>query len=151
MILHTDTVTESDIRNAAHELGLRVVQLNTLGSRSHARKFDVLLSGSSTRNVNFHDFKGATFDEWGFFLNALYAIDETMVVGNVYFSSEHFDWATALRFANGPLSADEQHKQHRWNYAGTSAGGAYRMQQCDCGAMTRICSRKDLPLIFETA
>ena len=151
MILHTNTVTESDIRNAAHDLGLSVKRLDAMGSKSHARKFDVLLSGSSSRNANRNDFKASTYDEWGFFLNALYAIDETMTVGNVYFSSEHFDWATGLRFANGPLHADEQHKQHKWVYGGESASGTYRVQSCDCGAHVRICSRQALPLIFENA
>lgn len=144
MRFHTDTLTESDVYMAADELpGVRVTVME-LGSRSRARAFEVKLTGTSNRRVNPGTSDGsywgvgrdhaATWDEWGIFIANLFDMDNNMFAGTakhpVYANIYDFHHQTGERFYN--LTAEQQHKNHRWDYDMTNGEHA-----CQCGAVRR--------------
>jgi hypothetical protein len=139
MRIHTEA-TFQDILAAigkAHAYGVR---LSEHGSRTHARAFDIKLEGSSKRRPNGGTSRGqasdlgtdyaATWDEWGVFLAAIYAVDPT-ARSWAYRDAEDFHWQTFRRFANGEPS--DAHGDHHFVWAGTPG-----KQQCDkCSARKR--------------
>lgn len=145
MRIHTDTLTASDLQAAAQLAGVTLSYSNH-GSRSHRGAVDVTLSGSSGRMPNtgnrgaasYGSSPAATWDEWGIFLGELFRRDPDAVAPRVYFSGEHFRWATGARFDT--LTPADQHKRHRWQYNGESVTGAYSVHECKCGALLRRAS-----------
>lgn len=130
MRIHTNVLTTSDIHRATTAAAMRGVDAETMthGSRSHARSIDVTLTGTSTRRPNpgqgghyRSDDHAATWDEWGMFLAALFAIDPAAIVGTVrspiYAGADHFHAVTADRFES--LTAGQQHggAGHRWGWS----------------------------------
>ena len=140
MIIHSDTLTREDFYIAAQRAGVHVIKLDQHGSRSRQRAFTFALSGSGVNGGMYGnlDYPTATWDEWGIVLNHLFALEPTARVPRVYESAEQFHWFTADRYRT--LTPGQQHKRHNWlsgDVNGRSAGGAYHVQSCKCGAFRR--------------
>jgi len=139
MRIHSDSVSELEVRKAATLAGVGFTRFALKGSRSRAQAFDVILTGSSTRRQNFGGpDMAATWDEWGIFLGHLFGLDPAMVAKDAYASAEHFHWATGGRYRDGNLRPSTQHPKHTWEYTGQSAAGAYSVHECACGAIRRF-------------
>jgi hypothetical protein len=139
MRIHTD-LTFDEVRNARSAAGAPIAfqTITEHASRTHARSFEIRLTGSGGRTNSGRygagDFDGATWDEWGAFLGALYAADETARCGGTskrptYADAAHFHFETGDRFEARPthphgldgvrlvhLPADT-HPRHSWSYA----------------------------------
>lgn len=109
----TYEVHRSSIRKAAFEVQLEAAY------RDNGRRAGN--SGSYGAMIPEHDGYAATYDEWGWLLAALYAIDPSMVVGTpklpIYADHEDFDERTAWTYnprrwleyvLDGPTFADER-------------------------------------------
>jgi len=137
MRIHSDFTETLDLQKAAHVADVAFTRLGLHGSRSRAQAYDVILTGSSSRNQNMGGTdKAATWDEWGIFLGVLFGLDPHMVTP-YYADADHFDWATGGRYRDGVLRGTE-HKNHKWEYAGQSAGRGYSVHECQCGAIRRF-------------
>lgn len=84
MKIHSDVLTTSDLRKPLYTVqGVFIDRLETAGSRSRARAFDVHLAGeeASHRKHRTYDrqYAAATYDEWGYWLAALFAVDPEML------------------------------------------------------------------------
>ena len=114
MRLHT-SATEADVRAAAKVARATLARLSEHGSRSREHAFEVTLTGESSRWPNggrtTDRGKAATWDQWGVFLAALYAIDPQMTCW-AYSGAYEFHVRTAERFANG--WPDDAHGDHSW-------------------------------------
>lgn len=142
MRLHADVLTRQDILDAAKDGPIAFERLTEHGSRSHARAFEVKLSGSGThKNDGAYgaqtDVQAATYDEWGIFLGRLYAIDPGMIVGTVkrpiYAGLNDFHYQTGERFdpVRG-ITWEQQHKKrHKWR---TEWDYDEWIRTCNCGA-----------------
>jgi hypothetical protein len=141
MRLHTNTLAHHHLYAAALSLPGVNVTFSEHGSRSHARAFDVSLTGTSnhrpnsgTRGAEWNGDYAATWDEWGMFLGYLFDVDSEMVAGTVkrptYNGSSDFHYLTDWRFET--LTPETQHRNHRWQFAGVP-----REQACTCGAVRR--------------
>jgi hypothetical protein len=105
MKIHSDIITFSDIFDAVPDGCYlanfmhqgREVFIGREGSRSREAGYVVRLSGSSKFNMHYLLDKAATYDEWGFFLAALYAKDENAICGN-YKNGADFDLQTQHAF-----------------------------------------------------
>lgn len=101
-------------------------------SRTHARAYNVRLAGTGGRNntglYGAGDYCGATWDEWGAFLGALFALDWDARVGSAknptYANGNDFHYQTAWRFARfkGVHVPPDTHPRHRWQ---RERGGAW--------------------------
>lgn len=120
MRIHTDTVSTVYVYRAAHEASelsgatVNIEKLQAHGSRTHAGSFDVTLSGDGTltrRRINYGTSRtldrfakpyAATWEQWGFFLAAMFRLDPAMRVGSaahpVYRDAEHFHAETEGKF-----------------------------------------------------
>lgn len=148
MRIHTDKL-DTDMRafREARELASVGIERLTLhGSQSRARAFDFLLSGNgrtgeqygNSGNYGATQYKAATWDEWGIFLNHLFDVDPDARVAKVYEGAEHFHWVTGDRYRT--LTPADQHVRHNWlsgDAGGRSATGSYHVQSCKCGAIVR--------------
>lgn len=138
MRFHTDRITTADLYRAAERAGVGFTRLEEHGSRKRDHAFDFILTGSSPRRQNTRgmtDDHAATWDEWGIFLNDLFAVDPNAWTES-YHSAEHFIWATGNRYLGfGRL---DQHINHKWEFSGRSATGAYMVHECACGAIRRF-------------
>lgn len=122
MRLHTNLNRQAIIMATRH-LPVAFHKLEIHGSRSRKRAFEMLLTGSGGRNntgaYGAGDYNGATWDEWGAVLGALYIFDPTMICGGtaktpVYADAEHYHFLTNERFRAGDIPADT-HPRHRWD------------------------------------
>lgn len=155
MRIHTDILTHADIVSAVRAAGIetapnvRTVRLSVEGvkhhrSRSRARAFAVKLHGSSSRQTQDGAGPAASYDEWGIFLAALFAIDPEAIAGP-YDGAEFFHWTTANRFHSmtardlRDLDNSQCRGGHRWGGAHSNINGAYRVVECrrGCGAHLR--------------
>lgn len=153
MRLHTNTLTTADVyaavagRSVVTDGPLPGVTVDVMahGSRSHTRSLEVRLTGTSGRRTNAGnrgagDDYAASWDEWGMFLARLFDADPNMIVGTVgrpiYAGGEHFNWATGNRYV--ALTPEDQHRNHKWEHAGTAATRAYSVSECKCGALRRF-------------
>lgn len=133
MRIHTDTLTASDMTDAAGIARVQFSRFTDHGSRSRARSFDVLLTGESRRRPNSGD-RGrsgddyaATWDQWGVFLAVLFDRDPKMVTLSYYADAEDFHRKTADRFTGSGNPFDpagwfwpaDAHGDHTFRYAGT--------------------------------
>lgn len=149
MRIHANTLAPHQIYEATCAAGMTGVDvtLTDHGSRSRARAYDVKLTGTSSRRPNGSNRDGestdnyaATWDEWGMFLAALFAADDSLTIPHVYADVDDFHFKTGGRYHD--LTADEQHKHHRWEYAGTAVTGAYMVHNCKtCDATRRFTLR----------
>lgn len=114
MRIHTDTLTEREIRAAAARFNLYPEVLTKHGSRKRDHAFEVQLSGSSSRKAQSGEWNAATWDEWGAFIGYLFSLDSEATM-SYYESAEAFHRYTCNRFQSGMLPADT-HNQHRWVY-----------------------------------
>ena len=120
MRVHSNTLEYADIYRATKDLPGVYVTASQHGSRSHARAFEVSLEGngfhknSGTGGASYEF--GATWDEWGAFIAAIYEVDPGALFGSVkypvYPNAYEFHGMYQDRFANG-LPADT-HKRHTW-------------------------------------
>lgn len=76
MRLHSDTLNRQDILNALPR-GCYAEVLSQHGSRSHSYAYEVQLSGSSPYSAQSGQWKAATYEEWGQFLQTLFDLDPT--------------------------------------------------------------------------
>lgn len=137
MRMHSDFIETIDLRKAAAHANVGFTRLGLHGSRKRSHAFDVILTGSSSRNQNMGGpDKAATWDEWGIFLGTLFGLDPNMVTP-YYESAAHFDWATGGQYHDGILRRAE-HKNHKWEWTGSSASGNYHCHECECGAIRRF-------------
>lgn len=130
MRIHTDTLTSTDIYAATRAAGMTGVstEFTSHGSRKRDHAFNVTLTGNSPRTANSGRWgasdsldKAATWDEWGMFLAALYAIDPNMDA-TYYADAADFHRKTGDRFLN--LTAPYQHRTHNWTYDANIIGQA---------------------------
>lgn len=136
MRLHSNFLETSDFYRAARTAGVSFTRFETKGSRKRDRAFDVILTGTSPRNQNFGgEDKAATWDEWGVFLGVLFGIDPEAVTP-YYSCGADFHWQTGNRFF-WIRPAHQRHRQHRWEWSGRAATGAYTVHECKCGALMR--------------
>jgi hypothetical protein len=139
MRIHTDTLTTGDFYDAARKAGVTIDRNGMHGSRSRARAFDFILSGSSNRRQNFGgDGQAATWDEWGIFLSWLFAVDPNATVPKVYEGLAEFERKTFARFSEGDVPPDNAHpsKNHRWEYVSPYV---FKCKNTECHAkMTTI-------------
>lgn len=143
MRFHSNTLTDSEFYAAAREAGVAFGKFEQRGSRKRARAFEVILTGSSSRNSSSNDFKAATWDEWGLFFAALYKRDNEMFC-SAYVDVDHFNWSTTYRFSDCEMPEDT-HAMHNWQFVGASATGNYSVYGCSkCSAeMRRATSHAD--------
>lgn len=122
MRLHTNILTRDDLYKATADLPGVSIKATEHGSRSHARGFEVHLTGTSNSRPNrehWADEYAATWDEWGVAIARLYDIDPDAVWGGVknpiYDGSDDFHFQTGYRFEGGQMPKDT-HKRHNWQY-----------------------------------
>lgn len=133
MRIHTDTLTNSDVRKAAATARVTLDRFTGHGSKSRARAFDITLQGESRRHQNGGDGKAATWDQWGVFLAILFAGDDNLTIPRAYEDAADFGYKTGHRFDNvGEFPADA-HGDHRFEYAGVP----YSQNCKKCSAVTR--------------
>ena len=126
MRIHSNTLTEQNIRDAVALLPGVAVSVTSHGSRSHAAAFEVSLTGNGYRkNTGTHgagDDLGATWDEWGAFLSAVFDEDPEALAGSVkyptYRNGYEFHYITGDRFENPGVLPSDTHKRHTWDYVG---------------------------------
>ena len=130
MRIHTDTLTSTDIYAATRAAGMTGVSatFTSHGSRKRDHAFNVNLTGTSSRPLNTGKYgadqsgdTAATWDEWGMFLAALYAVDPDMDA-TYYADAADFHRQTGDRFLN--LTAPYQHENHNWVYDANIIGQA---------------------------
>jgi hypothetical protein len=99
MKIHTDTLTYHDLREAA-PVGVYLTT-QKCGSRKRAQGFTVFLEGSSPHKSQ-HDpaANAATWDEWGVWIDNLFAIEPDAIIGS-YDGVEDFYIHTAKHQPKG--------------------------------------------------
>lgn len=135
MRIHT-SLTLSEMYAARLESGapFHFEVLTSHTSRTHARAFEVRLSGSGTLANSGHygagDFDAATWDEWGAFFGALYERDQAARCGGTrnrpwYADADDYHLQTVDRFRPRALPdgrivhlPEDTHKRHRWQADG---------------------------------
>jgi hypothetical protein len=118
MRIHTNIAGLTEIGAAARYAsevsggGVTVHLIGTHASRSHAHAFEIRLTGDGTlsrRRSNSgrygadSDAYAATYDQWGHFLFALYAVDPDIKAGP-YTGVEDFDHQTSGKFSTAHAS-----------------------------------------------
>src|SRR6478609_11159459 len=101
MRLHADTLTASDIYNAAR-IARADVEVTRHNSRSRGHAFNVTLTGESRYTTNTGSYgagrdRAATWDQWGVFLSVLFDKDPTLA-SPYYENRAVFDRFPANRF-----------------------------------------------------
>lgn len=103
MRIHSDSLTNRDLIDAANIARVEFDRWLDKGSRTRDHAFDVTLFGESRRRPNDRgrssgtDKYAATWDQWGVFLSVLYDRDNEMVVP-YYDSMADFHYKTDHRF-----------------------------------------------------
>lgn len=112
MRIHTDTLTRQDLYAATRHAGeAHLEECDEHGSRSRKRSYDVGLAvydgGKGTshpyrRNTGQYGAEGgaiwaATYDEWGWWLAALFELDPLMIAG-VYKGYDDFHAKTSHKY-----------------------------------------------------
>lgn len=111
MRIHADNLTAGDVWHAADTVLQRTgapfhLDMTVRGSRSRARAFDVVgtSDGTLTRKRTNPGTGGgnrgysATWEQWGWFLAALFAKDDTVTIPRVYADAADFHDKTDDRF-----------------------------------------------------
>lgn len=141
MRLHSDILTiERSIPWATHDLPGVSAEATRHGSRTRRGAIELVLTGTSSHRPGFaRDFDldtyAGTWDEWGIVLERLFGLDPKMTSRD-YLNHEHYRWVTGNRYDT--LTADQQHRQHKWESDGRGATGAYYVSHCrGCSAILR--------------
>lgn len=119
MRLHT-VLTEEQMREARRhtQAPISFAHLTRHGSNKRDHAFAVALNGSGGRNntgrYGAGDRNGATWDEWGAYLGAVYLLDPDMTC-DAYPLLADFDEYTRGRFSEGVIPEDT-HPRHQWRY-----------------------------------
>ena len=134
MRIHTNS--HATIVDAAVTAGVTLTKNVMHGSRTHPRAFEVNLEGSSTRRPQsgpsgLGSGYAATWDEWGMFLAAVFAIDPLARTRD-YECAAHFHWATTGRYhLRGEVHGDPC-RQHKWSFSrDTDTASIWRCTKCD--------------------
>lgn len=139
MRIHTNHLTTRDLVAASNMAGVDFHRLDRKGSRSRDHAFDVILEGTGRTGNRWGNsrerYRAATWDEWGVFLGELFRRDAGMTVPGVYDDHDHFRWATGRRYDD--LRIEDQHINHKWEYAGSFVTGSHHVHECRCGAVRR--------------
>lgn len=148
MRIHTDA-TYSQICGTVRGTPAIFHTLDVHGSRTHARAYEIRLTGSGgLTNSGRHgagSFHGATWDEWGTVFAGIFAVDPDARMGGtaahpVYANAADFHWQTGDRFRPNGLPEDT-HPRHRWELAhraGTpTTETEYRCTVDGCTAVNR--------------
>jgi hypothetical protein len=115
MRIHTDNITWAEIREAGVLARVDFTKIKEHGSKQRDHAFHVVLAGASHHRQNMGGSGyAATWDQWGVFLGALFAIDPEMtcVGGGHYKNEADFDYKTGARFADG--WPEDAHGDHSW-------------------------------------
>lgn len=140
MKIHSDILTSADIYRATSDLSGVYAEAVTKGSRSRKAGIEFSLTGTSSRRPNSGrsgagDDYAATWDEWGIVLGRLFALDPNATC-TYYKDADDFHFKTGARFH--ALTHEQQCKNHKWEYQGTAATGAYHFATCaKCEAIRR--------------
>lgn len=125
MRIHTN-LTRQNIRDALVTSGapIHFEKLEEHGSRSRERAFDVRLGGTGGRNntglYGAGDYDGATWDQWGAFLGAVFTLDPNAYMPTAYRTADHFYAVTGDRFKARTVDGRtthypaDTHKRHSW-------------------------------------
>ena len=111
MLIHSDTLTASDVHTFAADAGVKVIRADRKGSRSRKAKLDVILEGSSKHWRMGGGGPTATWDEWGEFLHRVFDADPNATT-SVYPGKDAFNAATDYRY-EGPYTPCD----HSFRYA----------------------------------
>jgi hypothetical protein len=150
MKIHSDIITSRDIRDAVpgtcflapfwHDGDHTVIAVE--GSRSHGIGYLVRLSGSSPYAMQhtMHNDKAATWDEWGNFIMALFAIDPRAKCGQYDGLQDFIDKTT---------EEHERIKEHRRDLLATHSAPWLAQRSdlrsedddeiMDCGCVSGFC------------
>jgi len=130
MRIHT-SLTADQVRNMVAGIpNVYLLRDTQHGSRSHARAFDVILTGTAPyRTQGDRDHYAATWDEWGIFLARVFRADPNAKAGAYYANATNFHHKTGYRFVES-FTVAQQHRRHRWEWN----GGGVNERRCDCGA-----------------
>lgn len=123
MKIHT-SASEGQVREAVRVVpGVSLHDGLTIGrSATHLRRFELRLEGSGGRNntgkYGAGDYHGATWDEWGTVLGAIFRADPKARMGGTekaptYRDAKEFHVITGGRFKEPGIPADT-HSRHRW-------------------------------------
>lgn len=140
MRIHSNLLETSDIYKATSQLPGVYATVSEHGSRTHKAAFEVSLEGNGyRRNSGFYgasDEIGATWDEWGAFISAVYEVDPNAIFGSVkyptYRHGYHFHEVTEDRFETPGILPEDTHKRHNWKAAGM------RRQECNKCSAVRV-------------
>lgn len=139
MRIHSDTLTDRDMMDAARIARVHFDRYLNTGSRSRHHGFDITLTGESRRRPNggnrgAGDDYAATWDQWGVFLAVLFDRDETMIA-TYYADAAEFHYKTDCRFepvfndAGTPMYwPNDAHGDHTFRFSGTP--GAHQCTKC---------------------
>lgn len=142
MKIYTDNLTRQDLFKALP----RGVYLDVMehGSRKRKRAFDVALStdhGTRRRNSSTEttgDF-AASWDEWGMFLAALFALDSEAIMG-VYKDASDFTFKTGGHYGDGSKPLPVDCPNHKWELSEPWQPGQQSYERIcakGCGAIQR--------------
>lgn len=106
MKLYSDTLTETDIRDAAKVAGVSVWEMGRIKRpRKRTNAWNLYLYGSSPYRSQATGESAATWDEHGVFMDALYQRDPNMVIA-YYKDRAHFMEETR-RFVDSPYNREQ--------------------------------------------
>lgn len=142
MRIHTK-LTRGEILDARTASGLTLgrvafAKLEEHKSSSHARAFEVALTGSGPYRTQDGENLAATWDEWGAVMAAIFDADPDARMGGtakrpIYADRDHFHFATGDRFHKRVTTKDyplvsiplgytympeDTHPRHSWDYNG---------------------------------
>lgn len=129
MRIHSDTITNRHIIDAASLARVEFDRWEDKGSRTRDHAFDVTLTGESKRRPNDRGASrgtgkfAATWDQWGVFLGFLFDIDPDMVTP-YYENARDFHYKTDGRFEDG--WPEDAHGDHVFRYF----NGMQRCSKC---------------------
>jgi hypothetical protein len=145
MRIHTSATSQQIMRALDGLTGVSAEVLTEHKSTTHARAFELALSGHGVRGGGFSrgNFRGATWDEWGTVMARIFAVDPLARMGGtvqrpVYVDADDFHWKTGDRFLAKTMPFDA-HARHSWGWSGDSIGGTYSVRECrKCTALSRM-------------
>ncbi len=127
MRIHTNLL-QRDLDAAAEVAGVGLDRRTEHRSSKRVRAFVVILSGNSPHRQRGGENFAATWDQWGIFLEYLWAGDPAMTCA-AYPDHATFVHATGHRYDD--LMLADQHRKHKWQPLGGYTS------ECDCGAGQR--------------
>jgi hypothetical protein len=110
MRVYSDKLDTHDLFNVANELGVVLIQCDPLTGRLRKYVWNVRLSGHSPYRCAgvFNDFKAATWEEWGWWIQRLLEIDPDAIFGP-YRGAADFHRQTNTQFYEPVRLLEEMH------------------------------------------